>query len=99
MTESVYFLGRLGGVSDPPQIFSGNLGRWGGSVFSAGFEVFPRRGVKSYTFTPYPKKFSPAAPFFLFFFAPQKKKTYKFTMFPVSSLVVLKKKNWAKKTN
>ena len=33
---TVYFLGRLGGVSDPPQIFAGNLGRWGGSVFPAG---------------------------------------------------------------
>ena len=47
-----------------PEIWAGG----GGSVFSAGFEVFPRRGVKSYTFTPYPKNFSPAAPFFLFFF-------------------------------
>ena len=89
----VYFLGRLGGVSDPPQIFSGNLGRWGGSVFSAGFEVFPRRGVKSYTFTPYPKKFSPAAPFFLFLFCSAKKKIYS----SLCSLVVLKKNFGQKK--
>ena len=95
----MYFLGRLGGVSDPPQIFSGNLGRWGGSVFSAGFEVFPLRGVNSYTITPYPKNFSPAAPFILFFFCSAKKKKIQFTMFPMSSLVVLKKKFGQKKTN
>ena len=37
---SVYFLGRLGGVSDPPQIFSGNLGRWGGQFFQMGLRCF-----------------------------------------------------------
>ena len=89
----MYFLGRLGGVSDPPPNFLRKFGPVGGVSFFAGFEVFPRRGVKSYTFTPYPKKLSPAAPFFFAFFCSAKKKNIQFTMFPGRA----EKKIWAKK--
>ena len=90
--QCIFWAGWGGSVTPPkfsPEIWAGG----GGSVFSAGFEVFPRRGVKSYTFTPYPKNFSPAAPFFFVFFCSAKKKNIQFTMFPGRA----EKKIWAKK--